>query len=131
MMALDTNVLVRFLVEDDPLQSRAAQRLVKKAIQAKDVLFLSDLVLVETVWVLGRSYRLARDEIGKILQILLSAQHLRFESTDRLSRALRAYQRGKGGFADYLIRELARDHGAAEVATFDRKLLKEAGFKKP
>ena len=131
MIALDTNVLVRFLVEDDEQQSRLAARLITAAIRRDDQLFISDIVLCETVWVLSSAYRLSRPEIAAALSGLLRARAVVFSSSDRLTRALEAYTKGKGDFADYLIREHARAAGAETVATFDRSLLKERGFSKP
>lgn len=131
MIALDTNVLVRFLVEDDEQQSRLAARLIKAAIERDGQLFISDIVLCETVWVLSSAYRFSRPEIAAALSGLLRARAVVFSSSDRLTRALEAYTKGKGDFADYLIREHARAAGAETVATFDRSLLKERGFSKP
>lgn len=131
MIALDTNVLVRFLVEDDEQQSRLAARMIKAAIARDDQLFISDIVLCETVWVLSSAYRFSRAEIVAALSDLLRARAVVFSSSDQLTRALEAYTSGKGDFADYLIREHARATGADTVATFDRSLLKERGFSKP
>jgi predicted nucleic-acid-binding protein len=131
MIALDTNVLVRFLVEDDKAQSAKVVGLVARAIAADEALFLSDVVICETVWVLVAAYRVPRAEIGATLGRLLMAAHLRFEDPDRLSRALEAFLAGKGDFADYVIREEARAAGCDRVATFDRVLLKESAFVAP
>jgi len=131
VIALDTNVLVRFLVEDDPAQCRRAQALLQKAIDAGETCFVSDVVLCEIVWVLETSYKVARGEVGSILDQLLRARHLTFPSSERLSRALAAYEAGRGDFADYLIREWARVGGCETVMTFDGDLLHEAGFAAP
>ncbi len=131
MIALDTNVLVRFLVEDDENQSRLATRLIRGAIEREEQLFISDIVMCETVWVLSSAYSFSRVEILEALAALLRARAVVFALTDRLARALEAYAAGKGDFADYLIREHARAAGADTVATFDRSLLKERGFSKP
>jgi predicted nucleic-acid-binding protein len=131
MIAVDTNVLVRFLVEDDLNQSRQAARLIEKAVASGEPLFISDIVMCETVWVLASAYGLPRAEIAHALGGLLRAKSLVFASTDRLASSLDAYRRGKGDFADYLIREHAQAHGADRVATFDRALLKEPGFFAP
>jgi len=131
MIALDTNVLVRFLVEDDPKQSRQAARLIEKAVASGEPLFISDIVMCETVWVLGSAYGFSRADIAGALANLLRAKSVVFASTDRLASALEAYRGGKGDFADYLIREQAHAHGADQVATFDRALLKEPGFFPP
>jgi predicted nucleic-acid-binding protein len=83
------------------------------------------------VWVLSSAYRFSRPEIAAALSGLLRARAVVFSSSDRLTRALEAYTKGQGDFADYLIREHARSAGAETVATFDRSLLKERGFSKP
>ena len=131
MIALDTNVLVRFLVEDEKAQTAAAARLIGRTVAAGETLFVSDIVLCETVWVLAGSYRVARSIIATTLRELLRARHLVFSAPDQLSRALDAYSKGKGDFADYLIREHARTAGCAGVETFDRALLAEPGFAAP
>lgn len=131
MIGLDTNVLVRYLVEDDASQSRRATKLLEEAIARDDQLFISDIVMCEMVWVLSSAYRFSRTEIVDALACLFRAKSVVFDSTDRLARSLNAYQKGTGDFADYMIRELARAAAAETVATFDRSLLKETGFSKP
>jgi len=131
MIALDTNVLMRFLVEDDEAQSRRATELIAGAVDRDEQLFISDIVMCEAVWVLASAYRFSRAEIVGVLSQLLRARSAVFSSTDRISRALAAYRTGKGDFADYLIREHAWSVGADTVATFDGALLKESGFSKP
>jgi predicted nucleic-acid-binding protein len=131
MIALDTNVVVRFLVEDDEAQSRKAARLIEKARRRDEALFISDIVMCEMVWVLSTSYRFSRSEIARVLGDLLRGRGVVFVSSDALARALRAYVAGKGDFADYIIREHARAAGAdTVVATFDRALFSEGGFSK-
>jgi predicted nucleic-acid-binding protein len=128
VIALDTNVLVRFLVEDDKAQSAKAAKLVARVVSEDEPLFVSDVVVCETVRVLAAAYRVPKSEIGELLGRLFMAAHLRFQDVDRLVRALEAFSAGKGDYADYVIREQARAAGCDEVATFDRGLLKERGF---
>ena len=128
MIALDTNVLVRFLVEDDLAQAERAQAILRRAVEADDPCYVADIVLCELVWVLERSYKIKRAEIGASLSRLIRAQHLAFSSVERLSRTLESYTSGRGDFADYLIRETAKEAGCEAVATFDGDLLKEPGF---
>jgi predicted nucleic-acid-binding protein len=130
MIALDTNVLVRFLVEDDDAQSRKASRLIEKALERDEALFISDIVMCEMVWVLSTSYRFSRSDIAGVSGELVRGRGVVFASSDALARALQAYVAGKGDFADYLIREHARAAGADTVATFDRALFNEGGFSK-
>jgi predicted nucleic-acid-binding protein len=131
MIALDTNVLVRFLVEDDKAQSAKAARLVERAVARNERLFVSDLVLCETVWVMLSAYQVPRAAVGEVLGQLLQAAHLSFRDMDGLQRALEAFAAGKGDFADYVIQEHARAAGCDVVVTFDRALLKERGFASP
>jgi predicted nucleic-acid-binding protein len=131
LAAIDTNVLVRFLVEDDERQTKAAAALIGRAVSSGKTLFVSDVVLCETVWVLVGSYGVARTEIATTLRQLLRAKHLGFQAPDILVRALEAFAMGGGDFADYLIREHARAAGYEKVATFDRALLREDGFIAP
>jgi predicted nucleic-acid-binding protein len=131
MIALDTNVLVRFLVEDDKVQSRRAKKLVEEAVMDDEDLFVADLVVVETVWVLKRSYGLKKEAVAAVLRMLLGARNLRFESSDRMARAIDAYLKGRGGFSDYLIREKAAEWECETVVTFDSVLQKEKGFTRP
>jgi len=131
MIALDTNVLIRFLVEDDEAQSRRAIELIEGAVARDEQLFISDIVMCETVWVLSSAYRFSRAEIVDALSQLLRARLVVFSSADNLARALDAYRKERGDFADFLIREHARSAGAETVATFDGALLKESGFSKP
>lgn len=131
MIALDTNVLVRFLVEDDPGESRRARKLIEEGLVQDQPFFVADVVLCEVVWVLRSNYRLPKGATLEILEKLLHAAQLTFSSSDRIARALRAFRSGRGDFADYLIREEARDFGYPTLATFDRDLLKEPGFVAP
>jgi predicted nucleic-acid-binding protein len=128
VIALDTNVLVRFIVEDDEEQARRARELIEDQFDRGMPCFVPDIVVAELVWVLGFSYDVARDRIASLLRELLSARQLRFDSSDRLSRALKAYTLGKGDFADYLIREQARASGCQAVATFDSDLFPDQSF---
>lgn len=131
MIALDTNVVVRFLVRDDEAQHEAARRLLARGPGDGEEFFLGDVVLAEVVWVLASRYRFERRVIASTLRALLEAEHVSVESTDRCLRALRRFESGRGGFADYLIAERGRDAGAATVATVDRELLAEDGFIRP
>jgi predicted nucleic-acid-binding protein len=105
--------------------------LIAGAVQRDEPIFISDIVMCETVWVLSTSYRFSRSEITGALSDLIRGRGVVFSSGDSLARALRAYHEGKGDFADYLIREHARTAGADTVATFDRALLNDEGFSRP
>lgn len=131
MIALDTNVLVRFLAADDVGQHQRGVALFRRGIARGETYFVGDVVVAELTWVLRASYRFERAQIAAALRALLEAEHLVFESTDRLRRALVRYQGGVAGFADYLIDERGRDAGCATLVTFDRALLGEPGVVEP
>ncbi len=131
MIALDTNILVRFLVKDDEVQTRRVVGLMKRAQERNEVLYVSEVVLCELVWVLETSYGVGREEIAANMAKLLRARQLSFRNADLVARALDAYQIGRGDFADYLIREDALLAGADVVATFDKALLRDKGFRLP
>lgn len=131
MIAVDTNVLVRFLVRDDARQHRVAAALVEKANASGEPLFVSELVLCELVWVLRYSYKVRRAELAETLRLLLHSRQLRLANRELISRAVDSYEAGKGDFADYVIQEQAKHNGAATVATFDAALLAEDGFSAP
>ena len=113
------------------MQSAAAAALIEETLSAGEGLFVSDIVLCETVWVLTVAYRVKRPAVITILRELLRAKHLTFAAPDPVARALDAFESGRGEFADYLIREHARAAGCDEVATFDRALLGDPGFAAP
>ena len=131
MMGLDTNVLVRFLVRDDLGQHRRAVDLLARGPAEGVVFFIGDIVLAELSWVLRSAYGLSRDEIARAVGALLEAEHLEFESADRVRRALDAYGEGRAGFADHLLLERARDAGCESVATFDAALIRSPGVVEP
>jgi len=125
---LDTNVLVRYLVEDDRPQSERAATIIDRALEHDEPLFVPQIVLCEVVWVLGRAYDFRRAEIAELLRRLVHAKQLVLDDGEDVHRALDAYARGKADFADYLIRERSRRAGCEDVITFDRTLLDEGEF---
>ncbi len=131
MIALDTNVLVRFLVADDASQTRRAKKLIQKVEAASTTCYVSDIVVCELVWVLTTCYRIPRAEIAEVLRRLTTSRQMTFDSTDLIRRALDAFTSGRGDFADYLLREHAHRAGCETVATFDRVLLKDRGYTAP
>jgi predicted nucleic-acid-binding protein len=129
VIALDTNVLVRFLVEDDAEQTARARTLLQRAVDEQSVCYVPEIVLCELVWVLSSAYRISRAEIALHLGSLLRARSLAFRSTDLVARALAAFREGRGDFSGYLIREESRASGCDVVVTFDKTLHGDDGFK--
>lgn len=115
MTGLDTNVLVRYLTQDDPAQFQAALRLLNRKGTS---FFVSDLVLVETDWVLSRVYGWERSEIAEMLARLLTVHNLIFEDEGRIRGALHAVRSG-ADLADELIVARARERDCRDLASFD------------
>lgn len=128
MIALDTNVLVRFLVQDEPLQAQLATNVIDQLTDEAQG-FVSREVLIELVWVLERAYRLGRAEIAVALDGLLSATELNIEGSDEFAPALELYRNDGFGFADLMIAAAARRAGANELVTFDRKAARLPGVR--
>ena len=129
MIGLDTNVLVRFLTDDDPVQSPQAARVIG-ACTAADPAFIGREVMVETVWVLERAYKRGRGEIAEALFDLLAAEEVVVEAPDDVATALEIYRHGGGrgaGFADAMIAAAARNAGCATLYTFDKRAGGQAG----
>ena len=128
MKGFDTNVLVRYLVKDDPEQATIVAKLIVEAAETEAPIYLDMIVLCETVWVLESGYDYAKDTIADVLEKLLLTQQFELEERDQVWRALRRYRAGKGDLADYLIGESNLAADCERTVTFDRALLEEHGF---
>lgn len=134
MIALDTNVFVRFLVDTpdgETEQVRRARDVVAAAEHRGEEILVTHVVLIEAVWVLRKVYKvLKREVIDAFRQVLASAGFV-VEDLVAAEAALNAWTAGKGDFADYLIRVRARALGADAVYTFDGELHGDVGFAEP
>jgi predicted nucleic-acid-binding protein len=128
MRALDTNVLVRYLVNDDPAQAAVADRVLDDCRRKREPVFLSILVLCEMVWVLASSFGQSKSEIVAVLERILDLDLFRVEHEPLVRRSLEHFRRGKGNFADYLIGEIGNEAGCRDTVTFDRALKDAPGF---
>ncbi|RFU12915.1 PIN domain-containing protein [Rhodobacteraceae bacterium W635] len=128
MIALDTNVLVRFLVQDDPEQAGIANTVMDKLTDAAPG-FVGREVLVELVWVLERAYGYQRADIAAALDGLLTAIELEIEAADEVGVAVDRYRNDGFGFADLMIAAAARRADASELVTFDRKAARLPGVR--
>ena len=123
MRGLDTNVLLRAVTGDDPVQSLLASRLLTEAEMSGERFHVSTTVLCELVWALrGGAYRQGRDGIVETLEALLASGLFEVQQRDLVRRALDDYREGPGDFADYLIGWQDDAAGCAGTLTFDRKL---------
>ena len=122
MIGIDTNVLLRLLLDNDPLQVRRARQVASSAEAAGQPLFVNDVVLAETVWTLGSRYDATKSELIDALRSLLDNARLAFESRSVLSKAVIGFESSDADFADCLIVAKNAAAGCEHTATFDRAL---------
>lgn len=120
MIGLDTNVLVRYIAQDEPAQSALATKLVEGFTAAAPG-FVSTVTLVETVWVLARAYTTAKAEILQIVEGLLRARELVIEDAETHYLALNQFEATTIDYADAVIAQAGRRAGCESTATFDRR----------
>jgi predicted nucleic-acid-binding protein len=128
VIALDTNVLVRFLIRDDEAQARRARALVESCAASGDTCVITSPVLCELEWVLEGLYRASRADIAAAVRGLLTTPPFVVEDEPLTQRALGAYVKGKADLSDYLLGQLGRTAGARTTYTFDRGLRNAEGF---
>lgn len=129
MKGADTNVIIRYIVEDDHAQTRQAARIIEAAARDQQPLFVSLPVVCEIAWVLTAAYRLPRTSAANALQAVVDSGSFTVEREEWVQESLDRYRTGRAGFADYLIGVVAREHGCEEVYTFDRRLRGAQGFR--
>lgn len=121
MIGLDTNVVVRYIVQDDAEQARAASNVIEQQCTEERPGFLSLVVLAELVWVLERAYGYRRAQLVDVLEAILAASELQIESPDLVLSAILDYRNGSADFADYLIGRVNALHGCEATMTFDAR----------
>ena len=126
MIALDTNVLARYLVRDDAKQAKAARALLE-SLTAERPGYVCREVTVELVWVLERAYGYSRDQIAAVLEQLVATEGLVVEAADDVARAAFRYRSGSVGFSDLMILAAAERSGAHPLYTFDQKAARLEG----
>ena len=127
MIGLDTNVLVRYVMQDDPKQSEKASRLIESLTQEAPG-FVPVGALIELVWVLTSCYDLSREQIAQALDGLLRAKEIVLERAEQVSQALRTFGASGADFADCLIERTAAAVGCGKTMTFDTGAVKFAGM---
>jgi predicted nucleic-acid-binding protein len=127
MPALDTNVLVRYVVQDDSGQLAAAKRLIERCVAEGRSLFVPVTVTLELEWVLRASLGYVKDDVLQVLSHLFSTAELTLESERALEVALQLYREGSADFADCLHIALATEAGEQPLWTFDKSAAKVTG----
>ncbi len=125
MIGLDTNVLVRYLLRDDPVQAARAER----ELERNERFLIDSIVLCELVWVLETGYGFSRTEIAAALERILATAQFEIESKDLALAALDDFRRSAADFSDCLIGRRNRAAGVPETVTFDRSLKGLEGFR--
>jgi predicted nucleic-acid-binding protein len=117
MIALDTNVLVRYLVQDDPVQCALTNQIIER----EENLFLSCIVICELVWVLDVAYHAKKKEIATVLEKILLTRQFQIEDKDDVWMALSDYSKSDADFSDCLIGRKNQTLGCEFTASFDKK----------
>ena len=120
MKALDTNVIVRFLINDDKAQGRRARRLLQDAEDAGERLAITTPVVLETIWVLSAVYEFTRDESLRALELLLQMPVLEIEDYDSMQQLVRLGRSTRADLSDLLIGLSGRAHGCDSTVTFEK-----------
>ncbi|WP_394754947.1 PIN domain-containing protein [Rhodoferax sp.] len=131
MIGLDTNVLVRYLAQDDAKQSAIATRFIESELSATQPGFISLVVLVEVCWVLQRLYAATSSECtGTVEDLLGSAQFVveQRHVVQAAAQQMRSHPKGQVGFTDVLIVEIGKAQGCAQTVSFDKGAVRSAGM---
>ena len=124
MIGLDTNVLLRYLLGDDPAQSSRATEIVDGRLTEQDPGFVSLVSVLEIVWVLGSLYKRTRWEIADHIEMMLAADTLEVQNEQEVYEAVVALRNGRGSFEDALIGSLGVWRGCSATLTFDQDAAK-------
>lgn len=129
MTGLDTNLLVRYLVQDDPAQFAAVAQEIDRAAQQGERFVIAPIVLCELVWVLESAYACKRAEVTGVLEQILRTAQFEVLEKDMVWGAWEDYRTGKGDFSDYYLGRRHRQAGAEMTLTFDKALSHSPLFK--
>ena len=131
MIGLHTNVLARYLTQDDVRQAALASRLIENDLTIARPGFISLVVLAELCWVLSRLYSATMDELADMISDLLNTPQIQVERREVVQAAIRRFKQSKSrkaGLVDALIAELARSEGCSSTTTFDKAAVRAAGM---
>ena len=122
MTGLDTNVLARYLIMDDPTQGKKASRLIQDSAKRNEPVFVNNVVLCELVWVLDAAYSFSRKEIVDVLEKIMITELIVVQNQDEAWLALRDYREGEADFSDYFIGRINKSSECDKTVTFDQAL---------
>ena len=124
MIGIDTNVLVRYIAQDDPVQSSRATSVIENECSVSAPGFVALVVLAELVWISESCYGATRGEIAEIARRVLSIKQLLVQDAETAWKALRLFESSKADFADCLIERTAHAAGCGRILTFDKQAAK-------
>jgi predicted nucleic-acid-binding protein len=128
MIGIDTNLLLRMIVGDEPKQAVAAREYLRGRCSADEPGYVCHIVLVELVWTLARAYGYPREKIAAAIEQILETAQLDVESSNDVAAAVKDYRRGIADFADCLLVRVNATNGCTHTVTFDRRAAKLKGF---
>ncbi len=131
MISLDTNILVRYFAQDDPVQSRQATQIIERRLTEEQPGFVSLVTMAETVWVLERAYDMSNREISDAVERMLQSATLSVQNEQEVFTAMIALRTGEGSFSDALIEALGTWAGCSSTLTLDREATRLKGFDLP
>ncbi len=121
MLGLDTNILIRYIVHDDPVQSPLVSRFLKQKCSEEKPCYISHIVLCELVWVLESAYGYKREQVAETLKLILEIRHFCIGEQESAWSALKAYCSGSADFSDLLLGETNKLYGCETTITLDKK----------
>lgn len=127
MIGLDTNILVRYIMQDDSKQAALATRLVE-SLSAESPGFIPLVSVVEIAWVLSSAYSLSQGQLIEAFELVLRTKELIVEQAEIVWKALRVFRSSHADFADCLIAQSAASAGCEKAVTFDRGAAKTGGM---
>jgi len=128
MIGIDTNVVVRYLTKDDPIQTTLAVKTIR-SLTADEPGFISLVTIAELTWVLETCYRFDKVELVEVLDTLVASQEVKLERAEVVSQALRMFAAGTADFSDYLIERSGHAAGCMYTFTFDQEAASSAGMR--
>ena len=123
MIGLDTNVLIRYIAQDDVIQSKKATALIENQLSEQHLGYITLITVIEIVWVLESCYSQKKAVLINIIESLVKTKQFLIERADIVHLALKAYKSGNGDFSDAVIVALCKDTGCTEIVTFEKKTL--------
>jgi predicted nucleic-acid-binding protein len=128
LRGIDTNVLIRYLVQDDATQAKAATTFIEQHCTADDPGFVGHIVFCELAWVLESNYAQSRMQIATIIEELLQVVQMQAQDPEIIWRALNDYKKSNVDFPDHLLARINDSNGCDTTFTFDKKAAKQTGF---